>query len=318
MQRYPDFDTVRRALCTGRANPPTSYLVPEFLCQLESSRTTLVDVGNPYVFFADLFERILRNSRPVDHRRGLRHPDHVYQSFPRTFASLDGCTGTALTQIAFLPFLRDRLDVNVFLCLPSGRIGRTNRKGMRGSPFAVSNPFDIDESLASPLLPDIPPIIQYRALIQACGLLGIRAGSIVPMSTLAMDSPLFASVPELGFWWRAEPGELVHCTAAARGLSRQPDLSALAVDAQTASRFVLAPEPSTVTALETTAGTYHVVRDADVTVTLANAFPDVLTAMPAPTHGEMSPLFATALLWFRALRADLTQRQTPQVNPLGI
>lgn len=278
MRGHPDFDVVRDALRTRRADLPASYLVPEFLYRLGSTDTTLVDVGDPYIFFADLFDRILVNSQPVDRRRGLRRTDHIYQGFPRTFASLDRRIGTSLTQIAFLPFLRDRLDVSVFVCLPSGRIGRTHRKGMRGSPFAVSNPFDIDKSLGDPLLPDIPPIVQYRALIQACELLGIRAGSIVPMSTLAMDSPLFAAIPELGFWWCAEPGELVHCMATAQGLSRQPDLSSPAIDARAASRFVPPPEPAAVTTVETMVGTYHVVQGSSVgmTVTLANAFPDVL------------------------------------------
>ncbi|MBZ3904829.1 alpha-amylase family protein [Streptomyces griseiscabiei] len=276
---YPDFDTVRRALRKRRAVLGGSYLVPEFLCDSASNHSNPVDVGDPYTFFSDLFDRILADNRhDGDTPRGICSTDRIYQSFPRTFAALNGRIGTALTQIAFLPFLRDRVGITIFICLPVGRIGHTNRKGERGSPFAVSNPFDIDQSLGDPLLPEVPVVVQYRALIQACELLGIRPGSIVPMATLAVDSPLFASIPKLGFWWRAEPGELVYCAATTQGMSRQPDLSTPNIDSRTANRFVPAPDAKAVTAVENVTGRHHVVQDDSDAgmVTLANAFPDVL------------------------------------------
>jgi len=256
-----------------------TYLVPEFLCRIGSTETSLVDVGDPYVYFANLLDRIVAEARPIDRRSGLRATNHVYQSFPRTFASLNGRIGTALTQIAFLPFLRDRLGVDVFVCLPPSRIGRTNRKGRRGSPFAVTDPFDIDPSMGDPLLSTIPPLVQYRALMQACDILGIRSGSIVPMATLAMDSPLFAALPSLGCWWHAEPGELVHCGPTTHGLSRQPDHSAPGIDTNVVPRFVPAPDPAALMTAEGPAGSYYVVPPSaagDTPVTLANAFPDVL------------------------------------------
>ncbi|MFG3558675.1 hypothetical protein ACGGAQ_30310 [Micromonospora sp. NPDC047557] len=288
MAARPDFELVRDVLRARAGGSPASFLVPAFLCVSGSTDTTPVDVGDPYVFFADLFDRILAEPGPPDHHRGVHTSWHVYQSFPRTFAALDGRIGTALTQIAFLPFLRNRLGIDVFVCLPAGRIGRANRKGARGSPFAVSDPFEIDASLCDPLLSGVPGLVQYRALTQACELLSIQAGSIVPMATLAMDSPLFAAVPELGYWWQAEPGQLVHCSSDARGLSRQPDLSPPDIDPDAARRFVAAPDPATVT---TTDG-YHVSHPptpGEAPVTLANAFPDVLAGEAATyTWGDVA------------------------------
>ncbi len=276
---YPDFETVHRALRNRTADPGGSYMVPAFLRDGASSDTELVDVRDPYAFFAGLFDRILAENRPGGARQGIHRADRIYQSFPRTFAGLNGRIGTALTQIAFLPFLRDRLGISIFVCLPVGRIGRTHRKGARGSPFAVSDPFDIDPSLGDSLLPEVPAVVQYRALIQACALLGIRAGSIVPMSTLAIDSPLFEAIPELGFWWRAEPGELVHCAPPAQGVSLQLDVSAPDIDTRTAGRFVPAPDAKILSTVEKVTGQYYIVQDAaadGMVVTLANAFPDVL------------------------------------------
>lgn len=315
VREYLDFHIVRRALRSRRESRPPGYLVPKFLCQSDSLDTSPVDVGDPFAFFADLFDRILANAAAPVARRGFCHTDHIYQGFPRTFASLDGRIGTALTQIAFLPFLRERLRVSVFICLPSGKIGQANRKGGRGSPFAVSNPFDIDASLADALLPEVPPIVQYRALGQACELLGIRFGSIVPMSTLAIDSPIFAALPELGFWWRADPGELVRATRIDQEMSRRPDLAAPALDTGTATRFV--PAPSAVTTIASAAGAYHVASDSlagNAVVTLANAYPDVLAGDAGTyTWGDVA-----SIRYGHAITPQPAGQPGPAARPSGL
>ena len=282
-----DFLAVHRFL-KGRCRIGSGrdYLVPAMLLNGGSS-TRLVKVRNPHAFFASVFEGIAERQQ-VRREAALSASDLVYQSFIQTFASLNSEPGTALKQIAFLEFLRSRLGLTVFLSLPTGTIGFTNRKGNRGSPFAVKNPFAIDASLADPLLEGVPATVQYRALVQACRLLGIRAGSVVPMTTLSMDCPLFKAFPALGYWWEAEPGELLYATAANWDCCSCRDgrtSPIIGLGQACKARFVEAPEPGQVKTISRNGDVYFV---AEVernglakTVTLANAFPD-------PVPGELN------------------------------
>lgn len=143
------------------------FHVPAFLAGAGRA-DTLLDVGDPYAFLDAIITSIRARTAPAPPPAGIGPQDRVYLAFPRTFAALDGRVGTALSQLAFLPYLRDQLEVSVLICLPTGVIGATARKGGRGSPFAVANPFDVDPSLADPLLSDLPALVQYQALVQAC------------------------------------------------------------------------------------------------------------------------------------------------------
>jgi hypothetical protein len=228
-------------------------------------------VGDPYRFFVGVFDHI--GSKAVDagvsRSGGLSVADVVYLSFIRTFAALDGRVGTALAQIAFLPYLSDRLGVTVFLSLPTGTMGSANRKGARASPFAVRDPFRVDPSLGDPLFAELSADVQYRALIQACNLLGIRCGSIVPMATLAIDSPLFAGDPQVGFWWDGEPG---------RALVGAADDGSRDISGVTPARFVEAPSPEQVDVVEHNGQRFFVAHLEGRRITLANAF-----AAPMPS-----------------------------------
>jgi len=200
----------------------------------------------------------------------------VYLSFIRTFAALDDRIGTALSQLAFLPFIRNRIAASAFITLPTGVIGRTNRRGRRGSPFALADPFATDPSLGDPLVPEMTAHEQYRALAQACRLLGMRVGSVVPTATLSIESPLLRDDPDLTFWWHAEPGEILttmpcdldDMVAKPRFLPRDPKV--------TRCRFSEPPDPP---AEELSIGggeKFLVGRDgAGRQVTVANAFTDV-------------------------------------------
>ena len=93
------------------------------------------------------------------------------------------------------------------------------------------------------------------------------------MATLAIDSPLFGIFPELGFWWKAAPGELVFCEAPDEAApSYQP--GRLSINAAVEGRFVAAPRSVEVRRVPTAAGLHLAAGDGQVM--LANAFPDVL------------------------------------------
>lgn len=280
MDGNDEFHAVRRML-HERAHDSAErpYFVPEILLG-GSSAERLVDVRNPYRFFSDVFDRIAAGTGTSGlSNTALSASDCIYQSFMRSFAALNGEIGTPLKQIAFLPFLRKKLGVTLFISLPTGAIGRTNRKGARGSPFAVRNPFDVDGSLADDLLPGVSARMQYKALVQACKLMGMRPGSIVPLTILSMDCPAFKIFPELGFWWTAPIGERLFADppqllAASEG--PRPH-GVIDIGHEARQKFCDPPEPGELVVEFHEEQGYFVGRRANgphEPLTLANAFPD--------------------------------------------
>jgi len=197
--------------------------------------------------------------------------DFVYLTFLRTFAALNGETGTPLKQIVFLPGLR-RLGVTVLLSLPTGRIGKANRKGARGSPFAVANPFILDNSFIDPLLPNVDAITQYRAMVHACTLAGIRCGSIVPAATIAVDSELIRMFPTITYWWRIPPGTALRALVADSRAAGSPD-AVSEMDPDLITHFSDAPDRDTVVSVIHNRSRYWRSSDA---LTPATACPDVV------------------------------------------
>lgn len=288
MHKYPEFDAIYRYLCEQITNTEANeYWVPEILVG-GSSFHELVNVGNPFQFYSHIFEEIAsRSSCGTSPNKDISVRDCVYQAYIRTFAALNGEIGTALKQIAFLPFLKDQLGITIFISLPSGVIGKTNRKGMRGSPFAVKNPFEIDSSLGDSLLPCFSAKMQYKAMIQACHLLGIRPGSIVPLTTLSMDNPLFKTFPSLGFWWLAEPNELLFPRDQNRVQSAESVVqshSAIDIRNEDKQRFVEPPHSHQVEQLRHNNHDYYIAnikrKGHPLRAVIANAFPDPIVRSP--------------------------------------
>ena len=256
-----------------RAHDCSSYLVPRFIVE-PGAGAGLVDVGNPYAFYRKLLGDIATLAEGRACESASRQPDEndvVYLSFTRTGAALNGRVGTALSQIAFLPHLR-HLGVTVLLTLPTGRMGQANRKGSRGSPFAVANPFTVDPSLADPLVPDLDATRQWQALVTACTKVGILCGSIVPAATLALDSPLIARFPEITYWWDLPPGSPLYTATRTDAGPGAPD-AAIGVDPNQTSRFAQAPTANSVKAVDVGDGWFWRSTDG---LTPATSCPDVL------------------------------------------
>lgn len=297
---YQEFNQLHRFIrkCAEN-NSLEKYWVPEFLVG-GTSPNKLVNVGQPYKFYLQIFDEIQTHKNNIESNQfsSISQNDCIYQSFIRTFASLNGEIGTALKQIAFLPFLKKYLGISVFLSLPTGVIGGTNRKGKRGSPFAIKNPFDIDSSFGDPLLPGFSPLFQYKVLIQACRKLGIRSGSIVPLATLSLDSPLFKYLPGIGFWWAADPQELLYCEDQSDDLlenNLNDDFNPPQISNIDKTRFLPAPLPENVRS-KIIGEHLHYIAEVEhqghkLSATLANAFPDVVAGdSETYTWGDVTPI----------------------------
>ncbi|MGV8125200.1 MAG: alpha-amylase [Candidatus Xenobiia bacterium LiM19] len=190
----------------------------------EGAKTSSV---NPYDFYIGHIEAILESARengaeniPYKGTGGFWiEKAVVYNIFPRLAAAFDhngdhvlgGAsqditvndegireTGTLLKTIALLGHIHS-LGCNVVYFLPTTAIGHDGNKGDLGSPYAIRNPYELDEKLADPLC-DLDVGEQFKALVEACHLLGMKVILEFVFRTGAKDSDWIPQHPEWFYW----------------------------------------------------------------------------------------------------------------------
>jgi hypothetical protein len=110
--------------------------------------------------------------------------------------------GTFLKAIGLLPYIR-HLGVNTLHLLPVTAIGHDGRKGSLGAPYAIRNPFKLDEMLAEPIV-GAGVDVEFGAFVEAAHRLGIRVVSEFAFRTTARDSDWIAEHPEWFYWIKAD------------------------------------------------------------------------------------------------------------------
>lgn len=111
-------------------------------------------------------------------------------------------TGTFLKAIALLPYVR-HLGCNTIHCLPVTSIGHDGNKGTLGSPYAIRNPYKLDENLSETFL-GLDVETQFAAFVEAAHRLGIRVVLEFVFRTASKDSDWIADHPNWFYWIRAE------------------------------------------------------------------------------------------------------------------
>jgi glycosidase len=111
-------------------------------------------------------------------------------------------TGTFLKAIALLPYLR-ALGITAIHLLPVTAIGQDGNKGSLGSPYAIRNPFRLDERLGEPWL-GVDVDLQYAAFVEAAHRMGMRVIAEFVFRTAAKDSDWIPEHPNWFYWIDAE------------------------------------------------------------------------------------------------------------------
>jgi len=182
---------------------------------------------NPYDFFIGHIEAILAGAEqnkaeeiPYSGTGGFwMEKAVVYNIFPRLAAAFDhngdgqlgGAsgditvnsdgireTGTFLKTLALLGHIRS-LGCSVVYFLPITAIGHDGNKGDLGSPYAIRNPYEIDENLADPLS-DLNVSEQFKSLVEACHLLGMKVILEFVFRTGSKDSDWILQHPDWFYW----------------------------------------------------------------------------------------------------------------------
>ncbi len=111
-------------------------------------------------------------------------------------------TGTFLKAIAMLPYIK-RLGANTIHLLPITSIGHDGNKGTLGSPYAIRNPYELDENLSEPAL-GLDAKTEFKAFVEAAHNMGFRVVVEFVFRTAAKDADWVKEHPEWMYWIKEE------------------------------------------------------------------------------------------------------------------
>ncbi len=111
-------------------------------------------------------------------------------------------TGTFLKAITLLPYLQ-AMGINTIHLLPVTSIGQDGNKGNLGSPYAIRNPYRLDERLSEPFL-GLDVETEFAAFVEAAHRLGMRVVAEFVFRTAAKDSDWIPDHPNWFYWINAD------------------------------------------------------------------------------------------------------------------
>lgn len=112
-------------------------------------------------------------------------------------------TGTFIKTIALLPLIK-KMGFDAIYTLPITKNSTRYKKGEMGSPYAVKNFFELDPVLYDPMADELSIDEQFKALIEACHILGIRFIIDIIPRTSARDSDFILDHPDWFYWIKIE------------------------------------------------------------------------------------------------------------------
>lgn len=170
------------------------------------------------------YSKSLSSNMNIDNKEGYLGGDwikksSIYSMQVRTSSSWDhdGCgelkeinnnglkeTGTFVKSLVLIPLLK-KMGINTIYLLPIAQHSYKNKKGEKGSPYAVKNFFKIDEELKDPLTGDELTVEEeFAAFVEACHMVGIRVMIDIIPRTCARDNQLIMEHPEWFYWVRVK------------------------------------------------------------------------------------------------------------------
>jgi starch synthase (maltosyl-transferring) len=192
-----------------------NYAVPSLWESLRGAPKALK--VNPYAYYLGVVKKLKAAKAP---KRGNPTGGEwtkdavIYNVFVRTTTAFDhnanGAldlpsnpegfreTGTFVKAMAMLPYIK-RLGANTVHLLPVTSIGHDGNKGSLGSPYAIRNPYELDENLSEPSL-GLDVKTEFRAFVEAAHHLGLRVVVEFVFRTAAKDGDWVKEHPEWFYW----------------------------------------------------------------------------------------------------------------------
>lgn len=158
-------------------------------------------IGGDWTLYASIYNMFPRLTTAFDHNQDRKIGEYGHSDIT---LNSDGIreTGTFLKCIAILPYIKS-LGINTVYLLPVSEIGKDGRKGDLGSPYAIKNPYNIEDTLADPIIP-FSAKEQFAAFVEASHILEIRVVVEFVFRTTAKDSDWIKDHPEWFYWIDAD------------------------------------------------------------------------------------------------------------------
>ncbi len=226
MKKIEALRELRDILKSGVGKKKYKYYIPSLWMDFNSG---FIDVSvDPSLFFKTKIDGILKIDNYVRNNKSCLNGNwsskaSVYNIFVRLTTAYDhNCngeidlpinesgwreTGTFLKTLALLPYFK-YLGVNTLHLLPITSIGRDGNKGELGSPYAIRNPYQIDQSLAEVNI-NLDINTQFLAFVEAAKRMGFRIILEFVFRTSAKDADWIVENPEW-FYWIKDDVELRH------------------------------------------------------------------------------------------------------------
>ncbi len=113
-------------------------------------------------------------------------------------------TGTFVKTLVLLPLLK-KLGVDVVYMLPIFKFSAKNKKGELGSPYSVSNFYELDPNLKDPITGcDFTVEDEFQAFVEACHILDMKVMIDIIPRTNAIENDLIIDHPEWFYWIKNE------------------------------------------------------------------------------------------------------------------
>jgi glycosidase len=198
-------------------NRKIRYTVPALWSSPQGSGKVLK--VNPFAYYLGVIAKIKKTRpgrKPASSGGEWTRQAVIYNMFIRTTTSFDHDgngkldlpvnaagfreTGTFLKALAMLPYIK-RLGANTVHLLPTTSIGQDGNKGTLGSPYAIRNPYELDEGLSEPAV-GLDAKTEFRAFVEAAHRLGLRVVVEFVFRTAAKDGDWVKEHPEWFYWIR--------------------------------------------------------------------------------------------------------------------
>ncbi|MDF2699177.1 MAG: alpha-amylase [Haloplasmataceae bacterium] len=153
-------------------------------------------LGGDWIKESVVYSMMIRTSTSWDHDRSGNLDDKNLYGLKDT--------GTFVKTLALLPLLK-KMGVDVVYMLPISKFSTKDKKGELGSPYGVSNFYELDPNLKDPITGnELTVEDEFQAFVEACHILGMKVMIDIIPRTNAIENELIVEHPEWFYWIKSD------------------------------------------------------------------------------------------------------------------
>lgn len=223
---------LKSKICCGKK---MKYYIPTLYgIHKELIEETLV---NPYEFYWDLIENyILPNKKDgINYNQSISkilheedngewiYRENIYSINIRSstayyYDKSNLENGTFLKTLSIIPLLK-KMNITTVYILPIFEIGDKSKKGEMGSLYAIKDFYSLNSQLKDKLVLEMTIEEEFKALVEAFHIMGIRVIIDIVTRTMSRDSKLIYNHPDW-FYWIGKEEENFYSSPFIEGISK--------------------------------------------------------------------------------------------------